>query len=129
MQFIQDCYLSTYIQGAKKKFTLKNTGTNIIGRKAKIVNPAVNVVLEVGDQEISRQHCRLKILLSTAGHIFLIKDLGSRNGITVFNRQRQTMVISGVDEIFIESGYTLRLGKTEFEFQVKYAEQPTTLKI
>jgi len=129
MQLIQNCYLSTYLQGDKKKFVLKNTGTNIIGRKAKIVNPVVNVSLDTDDQEISRKHCQLKILLSTAGHIFLLKDLGSRNGIVVFNRQRQAMAISGTDEIFIENGYILQLGQTEFEFHVKYAEQPTRLKL
>lgn len=66
-------------------------------------------------EKVSRHHARLE----RVGNVFLIKDLGSTNG-TWMGAQR-------VDEHWLQSGDTFRLGRVQFVFKGGFAEAALTL--
>lgn len=125
---IPTCHLIFYSPAGKVKFQVNNNGGNIIGRKSEVNPPDVDLLVNTDDALMSRRHARIR---ASFGQIpnYLLSDMDSQNGTTLINKQREEMEILPGDEVFIEDGYTIRMGATEMVFEMTYEGNKTNLKI
>ncbi|HFA51214.1 MAG TPA: FHA domain-containing protein, partial [Bacteroidetes bacterium] len=112
----------------KIKYPLNYKGENIIGRKARLNPPDVNVLMDSGDGTMSRRHARIHISFGTGGTVFLLSDLNSQNGTRLFNRQRQEIQILPGDEVYLQDGYIIRMGNSELIFEAVHRQSPAVPK-
>jgi hypothetical protein len=77
----------------------------MVGRSSKTAANSFSSVLQIHDDEMSRQH--FEVILADDG-FYLLKDLNSLNGTSVDGVRQQTAVLIG--------GSKIRAGKTNFFF-------------
>ncbi len=122
------CHLIFHAPSGKIKYPLNNGGANIIGRKARLNPPDVNVLVDANDGSMSRRHACIDIRFGMAGPVFLLSDLSSQNGTVLINRQRQQMKLLPGDEVYLQDGFIIRLGQTELTFEILKQEVETALR-
>lgn len=117
-----------FTPAGKAEYLLKNSGPNIIGRKSTLNPPDVDLLVKTPDGLMSRRHARIDVKFGQQGIVFLLTDLGSQNGTTLINRQRDELKLWPGDEVYLEDGFTIRMGATEVVFEVSADESLTQLK-
>ena len=122
------CHLIYHTPAGKTKYPLNNNGGNTLGRKSELNPPDVDLLIDTQDDLMSRRHARITISFGIPPN-YLLSDLDSHNGTTLINKQREELKIMPGDKVFLEDGYTIRMGATEVVFEIAYNDSKTNLKI
>ena len=124
------CHLLYHAPTGKIKYPLEVSKANVIGRKTALNPPDVNILVDTTDDSMSRRHGQISILFGdlNEGYVYVLSDLDSRNGTTLFNKQRQEMKILPGDEVCLKDGFIIRMGATELTFEIVPEDNKTKLK-
>lgn len=100
-------------------FPLK-LGVNIVGRKSP--SKPCEVMIDTQDQYMSRNHCQVEVLQRGNGFLYVIKDLGSQNGVFI-NADRNSRLQKDT-EVYLQNGDTVQIGRTKVVLKVPSNKTP-----
>ena len=117
----KDCgWLVVHDENAHSQIFPLKVGINIVGRKSP--SKPCEVMIDTQDSFMSRNHCQVEVLQRGNGYLFVIKDLGSQNGVFI-NADRNSRLKKD-DEIYLQNGDTVQIGRTKVVLKVPTHRTP-----
>jgi pSer/pThr/pTyr-binding forkhead associated (FHA) protein len=117
----KDCgWLVVHDENAHSQIFPLKVGINIVGRKSP--SKPCEVMIDTQDSFMSRNHCQVEVLQRGNGYLYVIKDLGSQNGVFI-NADRNSRLKKD-DEVYLQNGDTVQIGRTKVVLKVPTHRTP-----